>query len=48
MKDILGGFMILSVVCAIHSCTADMVKMSGEAQKKSLISYKAYMEMLTK
>lgn len=48
IKDVLGGFMILSVVCAIHGCTGDMIMLAGKAQRQGLISYKAYTELLTK
>ena len=48
IKDILSGFMILVVVCAIDGCASDMIRLAGKAQKTGIISYKAYTEMLTK
>lgn len=48
IKDIVNGFTILAVVCAIDGCTTDMIRLAGKAQKRGIMSYKAYTELLTK
>ena len=48
LKDIVNGFVILAVVCAIYGCTSDMVRWAGKAQRRGVMSYKAYSELLTK
>ncbi len=47
-KDLLGGFVILAVVCAMQGCTSDMIRMAGKAQRQGVMSYKSYTELLTK